>query len=43
MTTKLKQFNGIPLVAMKEKTAKVLLGKYLNSKPTSSPQPKERQ
>ena len=33
--------NGVPLVAMKEKTAKVLLGKYLTYKSSKSPKPKE--
>ena len=33
--------NGVPLLAMKEKTAKVLLGKYLTSKTASPPKPKE--
>lgn len=33
--------NGVPLLAMKEKTAKVLLGKYLTSKPGTSPKPKD--
>ena len=33
--------NGVPLLAMKDKTAKVLLGKYLTSKPASPLKPKE--
>lgn len=41
MTTKQMSLNGVPLLAMKEKTAKVLLGKYLTSKPTTSPKPKD--
>lgn len=41
MTTKQMHLNGVPLVAMKEKTAKVLLGKYLTSKPASPLKPKE--
>ena len=35
--------NGVPLLAMKEKTAKVLLGKYLTSKTGTSPKPKENE
>lgn len=39
---KIKHLNGIPLLSMKDKTAKVLLGKYLTVKPSVSPIQSER-